>query len=374
MDDDDILQMHSFRKSGIRTSQIFGSFAGQAGGFQNLTFSVQNMYNEVDKERRSKGTDSRAALSYLRSLKNGDPTLFWKHTVDKEGRLEHLFWCDGRSQIDYKLFGDVLAFDATYKKKSIEGTYVWLLETFLEAMQGKMPNSVITDGDLAMRNAIRRVFPKAHHRLCAWHLARNANCNVKNSRFTTLFKKCMLFDYEIVDFERKWNEMVQECGVEDNAWVLDMYEKKDMWATAHIRGKFFGGFRTTSRCEGLHAKIAYAETLELLNGHYARVKHKYGLQPDEGIVLEDRNDRFLQNPLNANTKGRGGRGSTKHQTKRKRQRGHCGLCGIVGHNKQTCIGLTNRKKQLDKNGSTDNDSENGDDDDDDDDDYRGPNH
>jgi hypothetical protein len=65
----------------------------------------------------------------------------------------------------------------------------------------------------------------------------------------------MLFDYENVDFERKWSEMVQECGVEDNAWVLDMYEKKDMWATSHIRGKFFGGFRTTSRCEGLHAKI-----------------------------------------------------------------------------------------------------------------------
>jgi hypothetical protein len=283
MDDDDILQMHSFRKAGIRTSQIFGSFAGQVGGYQHLTFSVQNMYNEVDKERRSKGTDSRAALSYLRSLKNGDPSLFWKHTVDKEGRLEHLFWCDGKSQMDYKLFGDVLAFDATYKKNrylcpvvvfsgvnhhnqtivfgiaivanEIEDTYVWLLETFLEAMQGKMPIFVITDGDLAMRNAIRRVFPKAHHRLCAWHLARNATCNVKSTRFTALFKKCMLFDYEIVDFERKWSEMVQECGVEDNAWVLDMYEKKDMWATAHIRGKFFGGFRTTSRCEGLHAKI-----------------------------------------------------------------------------------------------------------------------
>ena len=26
-----------------------------------------------------------------------------------------------------------------------------------------------------------------------------------------------------------------------------------MWATAHIRGKFFAGFRTTSRCEGLHS-------------------------------------------------------------------------------------------------------------------------
>jgi hypothetical protein len=89
-------------------------------------------------------------------------------------------------QIDYKLFCDVLAFDATYKKNhylclvvvfsgvkhhnqtivfsisifanEIEDTYVWLLETFLETMQGKMPVSVITDGDLAIQNAIRRVY------------------------------------------------------------------------------------------------------------------------------------------------------------------------------------------------------------------------
>lgn len=577
MDDDDILLMNSFRKSGIRTSQIFGSFASQSGGFQHVTFSVQDMYNEVDKERRNKGNDSRAALSYLRSLKSGDPTLFWKHTVDKEGRLEHLFWCDGRSQIDYKLFGDVLAFDATYKKNrylcpvvvfsgvnnhnqttvfataivanEIEETYVWLLETFLEAMKGKMPVSVITDGDLSMRKAIGKVFPSTHHRLCAWHLIRNATSNVKNPRFTSLFKKCMLVDYEIVDFERKWNEMVLECGVQDNVWVLDLYKKKDMWSTAHIRGKFFGGFRTTSRCEGLHAKIgtfvnnrnnlaeflqhfnqcleylrfkeleadfssmhgdrvlqtefheleksasklytknvfflfrsilqrsstvkvisckqtascfiyivtkyrrswcewhvsywpstmeikcsclrmesigipcdhilrvvvylnmcelpaclildrwtqnakdlvnysaqgqsngwdsmtvcrykslnqrcrdvnsfvckfpdAYAETLELLNDHYEHVKRKYGLEAEESVIPEERHDRFLQNPVNAHTKGRGGRGKSKKQSKQKRRKVHCGSCGLVGHNKQTCQGLRNPGRHADESESTD---------------------
>jgi hypothetical protein len=134
------------------------------------------------------------------------------------------------------------------------------------------------------------------------------------------------------------------------------------------------------RCRDVNSFVckfpkAYDETTEILNAHYAHVKSKYGLQLEkEGIVLEDHNDRFLQNPLNANTKGRGGRGSTKHQRKRKRRRGHCGLCGIVGHNKQTCTGLTNLTKQLDDTGSTDNDSEDGDDGDDDDDDYRGPTH
>ncbi|RYQ83190.1 hypothetical protein Ahy_B10g101821 [Arachis hypogaea] len=30
---------------------------------------------------------------------------------------------------------------------------------------------------------------------------------------------------------------------------------RKMWATAHIRGHFFGGFRMTSRCEGLHSML-----------------------------------------------------------------------------------------------------------------------
>lgn len=84
------------------------------------------------------------------------------------------------------MFSDVLAFDTTYKKdkydcpvvilsvvnhhnntivfgdaimtNETEETYVWLLEQFLMEMKGKSPSLVITEGDVAMRNAIRRVF------------------------------------------------------------------------------------------------------------------------------------------------------------------------------------------------------------------------
>ncbi|RYR42241.1 hypothetical protein Ahy_A08g038711 [Arachis hypogaea] len=63
-------------------------------------------------------------------------------------------------------------------------------------------------------------------------------------------------DYEIDVFRQKWFEMVEGFGVENKNWVLDMYKKRHSWATAHIRGKFFAGFRTTSRCEGLNSIIA----------------------------------------------------------------------------------------------------------------------
>lgn len=49
--------------------------------------------------------------------------------------------------------------------------------------------------------------------------------------------------------------MIAEFGLEDNNWVRELYAKRKMWATTHIRGKFFAGFRTTSRCEYLHAEF-----------------------------------------------------------------------------------------------------------------------
>lgn len=108
------------------------------------------------------------------------------------------FQCDGTSQIDYEVFRDLLSFDTTYEKNKhkflivifssvnnhdktiwfatvvvsnkIEETYVWLFEQLLEVMKRKVSTYVITDGDLAMRNAIKKVFTTTHHRLCAWHL------------------------------------------------------------------------------------------------------------------------------------------------------------------------------------------------------------
>ncbi|XP_052108828.1 protein FAR1-RELATED SEQUENCE 5 isoform X1 [Arachis duranensis] len=122
-------------------------------------------------------------------------------------------------------------------------------------MQGKAPQSVITDGDPTMRLAIQSVFSEAHNRLCAWHLLRNATSNIYDPRFTQLFRHCMLADMEIDEFEAHWASMIHECGVGEVEWVKDLYAKKYAWATAYIRGRFFAGVRTTSRCESLHAKL-----------------------------------------------------------------------------------------------------------------------
>ncbi|RYQ91192.1 hypothetical protein Ahy_B09g097090 isoform G [Arachis hypogaea] len=141
------------------------------------------------------------------------------------------------------------------EKNETTDTYIWLLHQLMFAMKGKTPTSIITDGAMTISNAVRDVFPEVRHRLCAWHLIRNATSNAENPSFISKFRKIMLGDYEIPVFKHKWVQLIEEFGVEDKSWVNNMYEEKHMWATAYIKEKFFAGFRTTSRCEGLHSVV-----------------------------------------------------------------------------------------------------------------------
>uniref|UniRef100_A0A151UDW5 Protein FAR1-RELATED SEQUENCE 5 n=1 Tax=Cajanus cajan TaxID=3821 RepID=A0A151UDW5_CAJCA len=112
----DIMQLNKMRKVGISTPQIYGSLADHPGGYERLSFCKKDIYNQIGRQRRLQGLDSKCSLEFLNGLKCNDPLMYVGHTVDEENRLQHLFWCDGMMQMEYEVFGDVLAFDATYGK------------------------------------------------------------------------------------------------------------------------------------------------------------------------------------------------------------------------------------------------------------------
>ncbi|KAJ1381110.1 MULE transposase domain [Sesbania bispinosa] len=210
----DVSQMNNMLKVGIGAPQIFGSFANQSGGYEKVGFRKKDIYNQITQQRHLKHSDATAAVKYLRDKGLNDTAMFTQHTMTEDGRLEHLFWSDGIMQLNYKVFGDVLAFDATYGKNKYrlplvvfsglnhhnrttifasavvanesEATYVWLLRQFLDAMKA----------------------------------------------FTAEFERCMLANYNVGKFQRKWKEMVTKFGVEEKPWVRGMYEKREMWAAA----------------------------------------------------------------------------------------------------------------------------------------------
>jgi zinc finger SWIM domain-containing protein 3 len=100
--------------------------------------------------------------------------------------------------MDYACFGDAVSFDTTFQTNKFEMTFspilgtnhhkqtiifgavlifdesipsfIWLFESFLEAMSGKHPSIIFADQDVAMAGAIAYVLPNTSHRLCIWHI------------------------------------------------------------------------------------------------------------------------------------------------------------------------------------------------------------
>ncbi|KAK2455957.1 hypothetical protein QL285_003367 [Trifolium repens] len=57
------------------------------------------------------------SLNYLNVKASIDPILYAEYAVNNsDERLKSLFWADGTSRSDYFCFGDVVAFDTTYRK------------------------------------------------------------------------------------------------------------------------------------------------------------------------------------------------------------------------------------------------------------------
>ncbi|XP_020967160.1 protein FAR1-RELATED SEQUENCE 5-like [Arachis ipaensis] len=193
-------QIHGMQAHGVPTSKILGYMAGQAGGYSFMGFSKKNAYNYVNQSKHAKivDGDSNAAIVYLEGKAVVGPMSMSRYNLTKDNMLANMFWADGGSRTDYQFFGDVLAFDSTYKKNKYKrplvifsgsnnhkqttifgfglvldesiGSYKWLLENLLEVMCNKMPSVVVTDGCDSMKAAIKSFFSEATHRLCAWHM------------------------------------------------------------------------------------------------------------------------------------------------------------------------------------------------------------
>ncbi|KAI8572537.1 hypothetical protein RHMOL_Rhmol01G0207200 [Rhododendron molle] len=199
---------NTMHKVGIKTSHIMDFMVQQSGGYEFVGYTQKDLYNYFTAQRNIEVADGDAegALAYLCAKAENDPLFYYKYDVDEQNRLNNLFWRDVTCRTDYMCFGDVLIFDSTYRtnayrkplvilagvnshfQTAIFGcalltvetveAYTWVLERFLDSMDHKKLVSVMTDGDKAMRRAIKTVFPDVNHRLCIWHLKKNAVSNV----------------------------------------------------------------------------------------------------------------------------------------------------------------------------------------------------
>ncbi|XP_057520876.1 protein FAR1-RELATED SEQUENCE 5-like [Amaranthus tricolor] len=189
----------------------------------------------------------------------------WKEQVDDTKSLSKAIWADGISRRNYSLFGDSISVDATYgtnkynqifvpftgvdhHKKCVTfavglisredvSSYTWLFESFLRAMDGKEPDSIITDQYPAIKIALPNVFDKSIHKFCCWHIMKKLTDKVSielrnDDEFLRRINRLVYNrDNEPHEFEDQWSKMMSDyehANLRNNDRLNSMYDIIEM--------------------------------------------------------------------------------------------------------------------------------------------------
>ncbi|KAJ1287282.1 hypothetical protein BS78_03G419400 [Paspalum vaginatum] len=243
-------------------------------GPDDMAFHRQNVLGE--------GGDAQGLLDYLKKMQANDPAFSHAIQVDKNGCVVNVFWADARAKAAYRHFGDAITFDTTYKKnkymmpfvtfsgvnhhlqpvvfgcallmEETEFSFVWLFETWLVAMGGKAPCSLVTDQNRAMKAAIGKVFPNTCHRFCKWNvLSRTkqklAHVYTEHPTLRDELESCVLESETISTFETSWMSIIDKYDLRKNSWLQAIYNIRQKWVPLYLMDTFFAETSPTWKLE-----------------------------------------------------------------------------------------------------------------------------
>lgn len=135
-----------------------------------------------------------------------------------------------------------------------------IMQAFLGFMKGKAPQTLLTDHNTWLKEAIAVEMPESKHAFCIWHIL---------SKFSDWFYLLLgsqydewkaefhrLYNLEMVeDFEESWRQMVDKYGLHANKHIISLYSLRTFWALPFLRRYFFAGLTSTCQTESINVFI-----------------------------------------------------------------------------------------------------------------------
>ncbi|KAL8471176.1 hypothetical protein ACS0TY_028125 [Phlomoides rotata] len=219
---------------------------------------------------------------YFQSKKSKDPSFIYAVQLDVLEEMTNFFWADEKMLVDYGDFGDTVCFDTTYrlnkdwrplvlffginnhKQMLVFGvgllyddtaqSFKWLFRTFIKAMSGKTPKTLLSDKDAVISEAISSEFPETHHKLCTWHVCQNALKHLSqvvasSDSFSSDLCDCFLNPDE-EEFVNSWKLMLDTYGLWENGWLHGIFEEREKWALPYTKHIFSADIEAALLSEG----------------------------------------------------------------------------------------------------------------------------
>lgn len=254
-----------------------------------LPFTEKDVRNLLQSFRKlDPEEESIDLLRMCRSIKEKDPNFKFEYTLDSNHRLENIAWSYASSVQAYESFGDAVVFDTTHRLTAFDmplGIWVginnygmpcffgcvllreeslrsfsWALKAFLSFMYGKAPQTILTDQNVFLKEAISMEMPTAKHALCIWMIVAkfpswfNAVLGERYNEWKSEFYR--IYNLEsIEDFELGWRDLVNSFGLHSNRHIVNLYGLRSLWALPFLRSHFFAGMTAIGQSKSINAFI-----------------------------------------------------------------------------------------------------------------------
>ncbi|GLT42055.1 hypothetical protein SLA2020_160770 [Shorea laevis] len=267
-------------------------FIEEDSGGLDLTDLVEINDGKLIKSRQENkiGSNWYSMLSDYFQTKQAEDTGFFYSVEVENGNCMSIFWADGRSRYSCSQFGDAIVFDTSYRKGNCvlpfatfvgvnhhkqpvllgcalianesKESFTWLFRTWLRAMSGCHPKSIIADQDVAIQQAIADVLPGTHHRFSMWQFRAKERENLRSmsDEFRYEYEKCIYHGQSTVEFDTAWTALITKYGLQEHAWLKDIYEKRKSWVPLYLRGKFFAGIPVNETVESFFGTLVNGQT------------------------------------------------------------------------------------------------------------------
>uniref|UniRef100_K3YDJ2 Protein FAR1-RELATED SEQUENCE n=2 Tax=Setaria italica TaxID=4555 RepID=K3YDJ2_SETIT len=266
-----------FAKAGISVQQMMrimelekcvepGSLPFTEKDVRNLMQSFRKVDHEED--------ESVDLLRMCKDFKEKDPSLMFEFTKDVNNRLQNIAWTYSASVQAYEMFGDAVVFDTTHRLSALDmalgiwvglnnygmpcffacvllrevnqESFAWALQVFLNFMNRKAPQMILTDQNMCLKEAIEKEFPSTKHALCIWLIAArfpswlNVNLGERYNDWENEFSRLCNME-NTVAFDIGWNDMVNCYGLHGNRHIASLFASRNLWALPYLRGHFSAG-------------------------------------------------------------------------------------------------------------------------------------
>lgn len=262
-----------------------------SGGLETKSSVTMGDGNLVKRCRENHiGSDWYSMLfEYFQSRQAEDTGFFYAVEVN-DGNCMNVFWADSRSRYSCSQFGDAVVLDTSYKNSvymvpfaSFVGvnhhkqpvllacaliadeskeSYNWLFKTWLRAMSGRHPLSIIADQDRAIQQAITEIFPGTHHCFSLWQIKAKERefLRLMDNGFRCEYENCILRSQTAEEFDTAWNDLLNRYGLKENIWLTEMYEKRASWVPVYLQGTFFAGMPMNESIDSFFGTLVDAQT------------------------------------------------------------------------------------------------------------------